>query len=83
MDEPVPEPTVEAGQIMMTAESEPKTSETKSNTDSNPTSNNQPIQTTLVLQKKHSQTIEQPFVAQQANMLSRQEVVVEEETKDP
>lgn len=53
--------------------SEPKTSETKSNTDSNPTSTSITMKpkagdNVLKVTKKQSQVIEQPFVSHQANM---------------
>ena len=62
VDEPIAD-TALPKNPKMTMES----SETKSNTDSNPTSNNKPP-SELTLVKKHSQPIDKPFVAQQANM---------------
>lgn len=59
--------------------SEPKTSETKSNTDSNPTSTQmmKPLRMedpVLKVTKKQSQVIEKPFVSHQANMIVKQDI---------
>ena len=57
----------------MTMESDPKTSDTKSNTNSDPISNPKVDDAKQRLVKKKSQKIETPFVAHSANMSAKSE----------